>query len=287
MTDKQPEDRKSRAEEDTSLWRFYAFGHAIEDRSKNSRMLKVFLSEINPLADGELGFEGTEVDSEGTDLNNAKTNATLRSENSIDCDWVPLSSNRPTPPDVVKGEPVLVYRYGDDNKYYWKETGLREELRKLETAVFRFAANPEGANNDPNNYYFFEISTDRKLVTFQTSKANGEPFAVTVQFDMDKGTFHLSDDTGNQMEADFAKKHFAIENADGSVIDLTEDHIFSKNKTGSIVDINADRIFAQNKTGTIVDLSAGNAEVNAPTLARFVGAGYGIQCDASGIKFIR
>lgn len=301
---KEKDERNNRAEEDTSLFKFYAYGHAVEDKQKNSRMLKVFLSEINPMADGEVGFSGTVTNADGTDLNSNKTSTELRSENSIDCDYLPLGSNRATPPDIIKGEPILVYRYGDDRKYYWKETGVHEHLRKTETVIYRWAANPEGANDKPDNYYFLEVSTDRKLITFQTSKANKEPFAVTFQIDTNKGTYHLSDDTGNVIEADFQNKHYAIENSDKSIIEMTGDHIFAKNKTGStvdiegdhifsknnsgsVVDIEGDHIFAQNVTGTKVDLNAGNAEVNAPTETKIIGGGFGIKLNSSGIQFIR
>lgn len=294
------QDRNDRSSTDSSLFRVYALGHAAEDREKNSRLLKVFLSEINSTADGEMGFSGANTEASGKDVNGKQVDTSMRSENSIDCEWLQMGANRATPPDIVKGETVLIYRYGDDNKYYWKETGINQKFRKLETVTYTFGANPDGAGEDPNNYYIVEVSADRKLITIQTTKANGEPYAITTQINTGDGNFHMKDDIGNQFEIDFADNHFRMENADGSYVDMTHDHIEAKNQTGSNVDIEGDKIFArnssgseisiegdhirsQNVTGSFVDLQGGNVEANGTTLLKLTGGGTTMLLTAAGI----
>lgn len=214
----------------TSVFTHYSLGVAAENKSLNSRHLAVSPTERSSALDGEITFNPQDKVFSGFDKAGDAYELKVTEDVSIEAEWLPFGSNRVTPPDVRRGEPVMIYRMADTDRYYWRCLGLRDDLRRLETVIYAFNANPDEGNNgiDLNNCYFFEISTHTKQVTVGTSQANGEPFGYGIQLDTGEGKFTLEDTIGNIFHLDSARVLWEIINSDQTHVRLDRKNVYVK-----------------------------------------------------------
>jgi hypothetical protein len=177
-----------------------------------------------PMTDGEQTTNAQQATASGTDLSGAQYQTQMTSSGTIKATWLPLGQpNRMTAPNVRRGEQVVVYRFGDVDKYYWNTTRNDLMFRRLETVVYAISAvATEGVKCDHTNTYFLEISSHKKSITLSTSKANGEPYAYLFTFDLKNGKVTLSDDIDNTMFLDSSQNQWHIQNGDGSFFDMTK-----------------------------------------------------------------
>lgn len=210
-----------------SIFKLYSIGLVAENKPRNDRFVNVVLVEDSAGLDGEITFNPQEYRLKGQDKEGNQYEVVTTMDVSLNCEWLPSGTNRITPPDVVRGELVEVFRLGDTDQYYWRTMGLRDNLRSLETVIFAFSATPslEGKPLTLDRCYFLEVSTHDKLVTFSTSKANGEPFVYTAQFNTAQGQFILNDDIGNQFELISRERILKMFNVDGSFVDINKKKI--------------------------------------------------------------
>lgn len=189
---------------DTSLFHVYSYGIIADNKAISSRVVNVTPIEIASMVDGEIASNPSTLNSKGVDKDGIAYQTSVTTDNVIEATWLPFGSNRVTPPDVRRGEPVLIWVYDSVDKYYWTCLGLRDDLRRLETVVYAINGNPNPASKgfDPEDHYFIEMSTHSKQVTFRTSNKNGEPFKYTFQFNTKEGVVTLVDDTKNFFELD-------------------------------------------------------------------------------------
>jgi phage baseplate assembly protein gpV len=219
----------------TSAFHLYSFGVAADNKQLNSNELEVIPLEIFPLTEGAVNSESQDIKYEGVDQEGKVENLSITVKPSITCKWLQWGSNRATPPDVRRGERILIYRYADsDNQYYWKETGLDDHLRRLETVVYLFSADPDGLSNtprSPENSYSISISTHSKQISINTVKLNGEPFAYQIQLNTDVGALVIEDDIGNFIQLDSAEHCITLHNADDTDLKLDKENfiLFAKN----------------------------------------------------------
>ena len=169
---------------DTSQFKVYSYGIAADNKAISSKILNVSPIEIIPMADGELASNPNDVKSSGVDKDGNSYQSNITNDNVIECTWLPFGTNRVTAPDVRRGEPVLIWNYGNTDKYYWTSLGLADDLRRLETVVYAINGNPstDSKEFDPEDHYFLETSTHSKQITLRTSNKNGEPFKYVFQF---------------------------------------------------------------------------------------------------------
>lgn len=205
-----------------SLFHIHSFGYAAENKELDSMILEVYPVETIAYTDGEIASFKDKVTSEGEDADGNKYTTEALVGNTIKAVWIPFGSNRVTAPDVRRGERLLLWRYGDVDHYYWSTCGLDDVLRRLETVFYAWSNTRDESVKllDETNTYYFHISTHLKLVTFQTTKSDGEPFAYTVQIDTKTGVVTIADDIGNYIQLDSADKRITLENADESNINV-------------------------------------------------------------------
>lgn len=210
-----------------SIFKLYSIGLVAENKPRDDRFVNVVLVEDSAGLDGEITFNPQEQRLKGQDKDGNQYEVVTTMDVTLNCEWLPSGTNRLTPPDVVRGELVEVYRLGDTDQYYWRTMGLRDNLRSLETVIIAFSATPslEGKPLSLDRCYFLEVSTHDKLVTFSTAKANGEPFVYTAQFNTAEGQFILNDDIGNQFELISKERILKMFNVDGSFIDINKKKI--------------------------------------------------------------
>lgn len=247
----------------------YSIGIAAENKPLDTRQLNITPIEALPALDGEITFSPQELLVSGTDSFGNRYEVRTTLDNTVTAEWLPMGSNRLTPPDIRRGEFVEVLRLGDSDRFFWRPMGLRDDLRRLETVIYAFNANPnetEGNGIDIQNCYFLEISTHRKLVTFGTSKANGEPFQYTFQINTDEGLVTLTDDIGNYIELDSGERSLRIENADRSFVHVDKRRIRAQTPDEAWVEIDGRDIHLENSAGAFVDLREGQIRADAGEL---------------------
>lgn len=260
-----------------SQLKLYSFGIVLENKPRSINDLLVCPVEILPLLSGELGSEIESLEHKGVDFYGEEYTVKVNARQGIRCKWLSLGSNRVTAPDVRVNERVLIYRFADSDEYYWKETGLDEHLRRLETVSWLFSADPNGLADTPRsaeNSYVFEVSTHDKLITLRTTTLNEEPFAYTFQINTNEGRVTLTDDSGNFFELDSALTCITLQNKEGTKVELNKEsiNVYAPENISVIAEKKID-IECENLTATVgkdVVVSASTVLVDSP-MSTFTG----------------
>lgn len=206
-----------------SLFRFFSIGVAASNKERTSQYLEVTPLEQLPMLDGELTHKTSDYEARGSSSTGVAYEENLTTTATLSAKWLPLGqSHRQTPPDVRRGEQVIIYQYADQDAYFWDTLGNDVALRKLETVVYAWSDTEDESVEEanPENSYTLTISTHDGHITLQTAKANKEPFAYTWKFDTKNGNVLLQDDIGNLFKLDSKPKHLLLKNADGSLFEL-------------------------------------------------------------------
>lgn len=242
----------------------FSIGTAAENKKLRSRELLVMPQEILPFVDGELKENQTPMEFDGVDSTGKVYQGNVTTDNVIRALWLPESSNRVTPPDVRRGERIVLYRFGDTDQYYWRPMGLDDHLRKLETVVFAISATKDESKTtlDVESCYFFEMSSHTKQITVHTSKANGEAFAYDFQIDAEESKVLLTDDGGNYFLLDSANSHLRMENAAGTYYELDKQKI--KGYAPQTIDFEAGQRMSVTVGGTKMDWTPGVTTLKTP-----------------------
>lgn len=211
-----------------SMLRMVSVAKSVENKAIGEHYLEVTLLEDTMFLDGEVLPNPTDVQGSGVDRDQKAFDVKVTTANSIRAKWLPFGTNRVTPPDIRRGERIHVYQFGDADQYYWVCPGMDDHLRKLETVVFAISATQKESDTklNPDNCYVMEWSSHTKQITLTTSKANGEPFAYTAQFNLADGCFTLADDDSNFWELDSQERRLTFMNKDESVVKLDKKEIF-------------------------------------------------------------
>jgi len=211
------------------------------------------------LMDGELDVGTEDVVSSGIDRDNNVYTASIKMGVTVEAEWWP-ETNRPTPPDVRRGETVWLWHTGDSNKFYWESTGAYDDLRRLETIVFRLSGLPDNADEklDASNTYWIEWSTHKKMVTLHTSMRNGEKAGYTLQLNTGDGQATLEDNEGNIVQLDTAATHIWARNIKDSIFELLKGDIRASVPGGSEIFMKDGDILTHNGHGVEFNMVGGN-----------------------------
>jgi hypothetical protein len=182
----------------------YSIGIVARAKLRNSDQVEIFPIEINPASVGEVTDNTEELAVKGLDGDGRAFEGSIKTTPSITATWLPGdNSNRITPPDVQRNEYVMIYQYANvNNKYYW--TTLKNGIRLLETVGWWFSGttDPNTTEQTDENGYCMSVSTHDKLVSFSTSKANGETVRYDIQFNTEDATLTITDDLGQHIMFD-------------------------------------------------------------------------------------
>lgn len=176
------------------------------------------------MLDGEIKSNPEMVENKGVDRNGQQFGSAVAVDQTVKATWLPLGTNRVTSPDVRRGERVYLWQAADDDKYYWTISGLDDDKRRLETAVFAFNGSPSAGGLDLNNCYYFEVSTHNKTITLETSTANGESHRYLLQINAAESVITIQDDAGNYFQLDTDEHKLILQNQDGChvILDKTK-----------------------------------------------------------------
>lgn len=197
---------------------------AADDGSINHR-LEVVPIEASMMLNGELNSDQIEEILKAKDANGGEYQVKSKTANSVPATWLPLGgSNRFTPPNVRRGERIVLYRFADADKFYWATLFDDIQLRKLETVIYAWSGTQDESDQSitPNSHYFLEVSTHKGLVHFHTSKKNGEFTSYDLQINTKDGFIRIQDDIGNLFIFDSKEKQIAMKNADDCFIQINK-----------------------------------------------------------------
>lgn len=273
-------------------------GYVMSNKKLREMEIEVYLPEQTNLRDGELLPATKDLEYELEDINELIRKGKITTGNTVPATWLPMTAHHLEAPSVRRGERVMVYNMADSEVYYWKEMGLDEDLRKLDTIVFAISATKDEQDTKltATNTYWIEFSTHSKKVALVTTQADGEPFGYEMFLDTAKGTFRLIDTVNNYVELisednkiqmvtaeeAFAKvekntvqlqtpdgaeyfidgKNIKSHNANGCKYSMIDDDIVLQSSKGGKITINAD-VAITNAMGSKLDLLAGIAKLEA------------------------
>ncbi len=278
-----------------SKLKVYSIGIVAKNKALDSHKIEVTPIEDLNMVDGELTDHGLEQQSKGMDKNDGAYETKVSASNTIEATWMPLGSpNRLTAPDVRRGEYVMIYQFGDTDKYYWVTMKDDLTLRKLETVIYAFSGTAnENHGVSAETHYFLEISTHKKLVHFHTSKANGEPFVYDVQICTDKGYVIIQDDIGNIFTIDSKERRIELKNTDGTHQDMDKTNYTvtvpdnTTIKTGANTTVETGSNTTIKTGGNTTVTSGGNVSVTAGGSISLVSTGGTTSMNGSGAMDVK
>lgn len=256
----------------TSKLKPVSIGRVCEDRNRKST-IKVIPVELLPGASGTVECVQTSLADQGVNAKGEPYTVQLETVNYVEAQWLSMSSNRRTAPDVVIDEQVLLWQVGDVEEYYWTSLGRDDNYRTLESVIYAIAARPEKSDDglDGDNTYFLEISSQDKRLILSTSSKNGEYCRYQFLFDLTKGVVQLNDDRGNQLCLDTRNTKITIVNAEQTRVALDRKNITfmaAENLSATIGD-SVKMVAGKDltlKAGGSMTLQAATLTIDAPTI---------------------
>jgi hypothetical protein len=210
-----------------SSFKFYSFGIVVADKERKSFDIRVVPVEEITLATGQsekmqvktvganranvqrrqertavpMGQQTISYDISLPDHKKITRSQTLEGGLDIVARWTAFGqSNRITPPDVIKGETVMIFRVSDSDEYFWTTLMNEPSIRRQETVCYVFGNLPDGIKAfDKDSSYWFEVSTHDKYIKLHTAKNDGELAAWDISLDTNKGILVITDNAGNDL----------------------------------------------------------------------------------------
>ena len=215
--------------ENKSNFHIYSLGIVAMNKKLDEKVILVTPIEDLMMLDGELVSNQTETTATGVDAQGKTYTTKVTTDRAIEALWLPWGSNRHTPPDVRRGERVLLFKFSGNNQFFWKELGWDDHLRRLETVVYQWSDIQDEDKNplELENNYSLEVSTHLGQVTLRTAKANGEYCLYAFQIDAKNGKVTLTDDLGNTVTLDSANTKIELINALKSKVVLDKQKILA------------------------------------------------------------
>lgn len=212
------------ADIEVSRFRFYSIGIAAQNKNLKERSLEVYPIEPMAFGDGEIADNLTEEDVVGVASDGSSFTDKVRTTPTIKAQWLRFGhDNRLTAPDIRRGERVILYQFGDADQYYWMTLMDDSRLRRLETTIYGWSGSAvEGDPVDHDHLYYLEVSTHKGLVSFHTSKVNGEFCIYDIQINTKDGVITIQDDIGNEFYMNSAEHRLYMKNTDGSFYDMNK-----------------------------------------------------------------
>jgi len=194
---------------DPSELHFYSVGFVLEDKLWDTDIIEVY--PIEKLEDRGPNIRKDDDETETINIVNKDGKDTVRPEtitvkvsSKIRAKWLSLGQyNRITPPDVRKGEQVLLFRYANADMFFWTTINNYPKLRTREHVIIAYSDKKEMDINDVlDNMYFIEISTRDKLLHLHTSTNDGEYTTYDFKLNTKEGYFQILDGKNNEIKLD-------------------------------------------------------------------------------------
>jgi len=257
-----------------SLLKMFSLGYVAKDIPEDEVYIDIYPIELHPNIDGEITtpnpIEHDAVDSDGNIDSLVVIKTTL-----IKAKWVPFGdTNRLEPPTVCKGETVVLYRYGDTDKYYW--TTLYNELdkRKLEKRTI-ILSNKQSIEIDNSELlektYYVTIDTINKSIHLHTDDSDGEYTTYDIAIDTASGVLTVIDGKENMIELNSSEDTLTINTNSKINTNTTDATHYTSNDIVNNVDNNKTNNISNDKTNNIGNNKTDNIgsryQINLSTFA--------------------
>jgi hypothetical protein len=174
---------------------------------------------------------------------------------------------------VRKGEPVELYKSGDQDKFYWRATGRGRDFRTTDRVHLEVGATDPtkpGVTKDDTNTYSMYMDSHNQKIGLKTSKVNGEKMAVAMDIDLKNGLIRLSDDStepGNRLLFDMTSNPiFHLNLSTGATFRMDGKDLLIK-MPGKILLSGQDRIVLDSPLTVLNRSQAGVVIINAASVA--------------------
>lgn len=261
---------------EVSGFRFYSLGIAAENKAIGKHQCEVIPLETSNFLDGEVTTRGESTAIELKDRQGNAFSDKVVSSVPIVATWIGLGeSNRVTPPDVRRGEELIIYTFADTGKYYWQPRNTNRQLRKLETVTCAYSGTTDEGDGEVNdtNHYITEVSTHKKHIIISTSDKNGEKCRWFIQIRGSDGKLVVADNNNNEIMIDSVDSVIRM-------INQFEAEVVMNKKD---ITLNVPGNYAINVTGNQTINVQGNASLTVTGNASVKAATYTL--DASTITF--
>lgn len=211
--------------------KYIGIGESAVNKERNTDILEVKPLEILPLFQGELNDKLHQIHSSGSTGSGVHYQATSGFSATLKCKWLHNDYNRMTPPDIRRGEKVMLYMQGDSLNFYWAEFHPDDKLRSIETVVHGYKATkkPDEHMTTQNSYVSGVSPADGMVTLSATTTENGEPNKWHDFIDTKNGLRVIEADNGLHIVID--SKNDIIELKNRSIhIRMVKDTIYSKGK---------------------------------------------------------
>lgn len=204
---------------------FFSYGIVAEDIKPGTAWIEAIPIEItfvNPTAvkAGEKVTEHQFVSS------NAKDSVKSTEGNSVPAKWWKFNSFQVTPPNVCKGDEIVIYRLGETDIYFWEDLNSTN-VKKTVNIIYAYPADPANQMaDDLSNAYVIQISSIEKMIQIRTSMANGEGAAFNFQFNLRDGTHLCTDQKGNKYWINSKENDVGLQNANGTKLNALKEELF-------------------------------------------------------------
>jgi len=195
----------------------YSTGLVIDDNVDNKHTIKVYPNEKLYNLGDDLSLDipnVTTIQTKAVDIHPKDKEAVfkdgkevihLNKTKYILANWLNKSEpNRITPPNVCKGEKVVLYRFSNTDEFYWEteETDLR--LRKEDHVIHTYSDKPSlDPTEDPiNDRYTITFSPKNKELSIHTTDKYGEYTTYDIKIKTDEGYLEFKDGKGNSIKLD-------------------------------------------------------------------------------------
>lgn len=256
-----------------TVFAFIGIGEVVQDKEQTAWECNIFLKEHATFAEGVLGEDDKSPKTiklkGGGTYQLAKT-----ASNSIWAKWLPLcNGNRLTPPDLCKGETVMVCGFEGNDEYYWIKLFSEPDLAKRDVVTWLFSAKPDGNEGNEDTIttdyltaaYRFTVDCEHKEIKLVTSDANEEVTIYSVQLDLEEGTFTIEDKTDNYLQLNSVENKWRIRaaaNINQRADEERNSHIGTDDNryvVGNVTDI-IDGNVVESVTGNVTTVIQGNIE---------------------------
>lgn len=223
--------------EDKEVSAQYKKGESIKEIFDKDRLIYATPIEISSYIDKELKRNETKVESKGVDADDQSYQVTLTSVNDVPALYLPLHGFASNIPHMKKGEKVLLWKFADEDEFYWTPIGTDPNLRRDDHHGLYVAATPDAGDELKIgiNTYTHEVSPKKKIIESKTSKANGESNILHTTLDGAKGKTATGDDEGNEVTTDAKKKSVSMKNSAGTEISATAGQYKLENAATSLI----------------------------------------------------
>ena len=204
---------------------FYSYGIVGEDKQPNSPWVEAIPIEINFSKPTDV--QATEHSTDRTFTSaNATDHVTSTEGNTIPAKWWKFNSYQVTPPDVKKGDEIIIYRLGETDIYFWEDLNSAN-VKTTVNVIYAFPADGENQMmDDLSNAYVLQVSSVEKMIQIRTSMANGEGAAFNFQFNLRDGTHQCTDQKGNKYWINSKENDVGMENENGTKFNLLKEEMF-------------------------------------------------------------